>query len=174
VCIGCFCVCVGSRDLNLIYIYNKRTLKVSSAEILYEIYVNWEMEGMIGVSNTSIQLQNCSSNKYAQNLLKYSSIKNITWCSTISSNKALSDKVMQKVLFDIFNSPSSPLHLQQSLLSHPLKFGDLFSSSKRSGSFYNCTINYLAIWQWFCLFNIQCHSNGSLQFCLSCKNRWQT
>jgi hypothetical protein len=91
----------GNWDLNLklfiyiyIYILYKRTLKVSSAEILYEIYVNWEMEGMMGVSNTLIQLQNCSSNKYAQNLLKYSSIKNITWCSTISSNKALSDKVM--------------------------------------------------------------------------------
>jgi hypothetical protein len=36
------------------------------------------------MSNTLIQLQNCSINKYAQNLLKYSNIKNVTWCSIIS------------------------------------------------------------------------------------------
>jgi hypothetical protein len=35
------------------------------------------MEGMMEVSKTLTQLQNCRNNKYAQNLLKYSSIKNM-------------------------------------------------------------------------------------------------
>jgi ribosomal protein S8 len=35
------------------------------------------MEGMMEVSKTLTQLQNCSNNKYAQNLLKYSNIKNM-------------------------------------------------------------------------------------------------